>query len=422
MLETLRSYGARLLAATGEQDQAAAALAGWTVQTAEQAAARLQTSAGETAAARWLDAEDATLRQVLAWAMGRDREAALRLADALGWWWLLRGRLSGAYPLLAELAGYAEPGSDRWCSIQQMAGWALSSNDMAGALNLFTVLRDAVAGRPPSRALADALNNRALALGMLGQNPQEAEDARRALAVAREAGYPSGEAPAPPQLAMAAAAADDLGEAVRLARQAEQVPGDIIPSTARLCRMALTEALRQADDFAAAERVCAAALAASREAGDLFSLPNQLWWMALLDLQAGRTGDATAHLRESFQLLLQAGAWKAVYLDSCGHLCAATGRPAEAVTMWAAHAALIPAGMDWPGDARLREEPLRAARQALGPDQTRAAEHRGATMSLATAAEYALLLTEATGPPQASGAPGLGGLSARERELVTLVA
>ena len=363
------------------------------------------------------------MRQVLAWAMGRDRETTLRLAAALDSWWYLRGRLPGLYPLLAELAGYAEPGSDRWCSIQHMAGWAaVLSNNMAGALNLFTVLRDAVAGRPPSRALADALNGRAWALGMLGQVPEGAEDARRALAVAREAGYPSGEAYALSYLAMAAAAADDVGEAVRLARQADQVPGDIIPSTARTCRTFLTEALIQAGDFAAAERVCAAALAASREAGDLAAQPDLLYRMALLDLQAGRAGDATAHLRESFQLALRAGTWYALYLDACGLLCAATGRHAEAVTAWAAYAALSQPFADWPGDARRRDEPLRAARQALGPEQVRAAEQRGAAMSLAAAAEYALMLAEDPGPRQAPAAEGLGGLSARERELVTLVA
>ena len=42
---------------------------------------------------------------------------------------------------------------------------------------------------------------------------------------------------------------------------------------------------------------------------------------------------------------------------------------------------------------------LRQARKALGPDQARAAEDRGAAMSLPTAAEYALLLT-APGSPQ----------------------
>jgi DNA-binding CsgD family transcriptional regulator len=76
--------------------------------------------------------------------------------------------------------------------------------------------------------------------------------------------------------------------------------------------------------------------------------------------------------------------------------------------------------VDWPGRARRREEPLRAARQALGPARVRAAEERGAAMSLATAAEYALLLTEDPGPRQP--AADLGRLSARERELVTLVA
>jgi hypothetical protein len=99
---------------------------------------------------------------------------------------------------------------------------------------------------------------------------------------------------------------------------------------------------------------------------------------------------------------------------------AATGRPAGAVTAWAAHAALTPHA-DWPGEARNREEPLRAARQALGPARVRAAEQRGSAMSSATATEYTLLLAEDPGPRHAPAA-GLGRLSARERELVTLVA
>jgi predicted ATPase len=332
MLETLRAYGARLLAAAGEQDRAAAALAGWAVGVAEQAAAGLWSRTGEAAAARWLDAEDVTMRQVLAWAMGRDRGAALRLAAALGWWWYLRGRHAGQYPLLAELAGYAEPGSDRWCAVQFWAGWAaVYSSDLAGALDVFTALRDAVAGGPPSRALADGLSGRSLALLSLGQAPEAAEDGRRALAVARELGYPLGEVQAFLFLAFAAAAAGDAGEAVRLARQADQVPGDLPPSMARHSHMVLIEALIQADEFAAADRACAAALAASRNAGDLASLPAVLYQMALLDLRAGRAGDAGAHLRESLQLDLQAGTWSAGILDGYGYLCAATGRPAEAV-------------------------------------------------------------------------------------------
>jgi probable HAF family extracellular repeat protein len=78
---------------------------------------------------------------------------------------------------------------------------------------------------------------------------------------------------------------------------------------------------------------------------------------------------------------------------------------------------------------RLRTSALRgsvphwiAARRALGPARARAAEERGAAMSAAAALEYALLLTEDPGPRQPEMPPGLGTLSARERELVTLVA
>src|SRR5262249_23331548 len=59
MLETLRAYGSRLLAEAGEEEQAAAALAGYALAVAQQAAAGLYTSTAEVAAARWLDAEDA---------------------------------------------------------------------------------------------------------------------------------------------------------------------------------------------------------------------------------------------------------------------------------------------------------------------------------------------------------------------------
>ena len=53
MLETLRAYGAGLLAEAGEeQDEPAAALAGYALRVAEEAAAGMETVAGEAAAAR----------------------------------------------------------------------------------------------------------------------------------------------------------------------------------------------------------------------------------------------------------------------------------------------------------------------------------------------------------------------------------
>ena len=393
MLETLRAYGAQLLEETGEYEGAAAALAWYALGVAEQAAIGLQTSTDEeVAAARWLDAEDATMRQVLAWAVDHDPAIAVRLTAALGWWWLLRGRLPGQYGLLRDAAGRGETGSDGWCATQLWLGIAaLLLSDLAGSLEHFTALRDAAAGRGPCRALADGLAGRAMALHNLGRVAEATDDGRRALAVAREIGYPAGEVHALGILSFAASAGDDHGGAALLARQAAQITAGIPGSIVRWCSYVLTIVLIQAGDLAAAENYCGPALARSRDAGDLMNEWGLLPHMVTLDLDAGRVEDAAAHLREVLQIVRRAGGRleQLNCLDCCGYLCAATGRPAEAVTIWAAFAALFGqgGGVDAPADVRRRNEPLRAARQALGAGRVRAAEERGAAMNLATAAE-----------------------------------
>ena len=184
-----------------------------------------------------------------------------------------------------------------------------------------------------------------------------------------------------------------------------------------------TAVLTEAGDLAAAERPCAAGLAGARDPGD------PLEKIVVLDLYEGRYEDAASHLREALQTALRTGVPGKVLedLDCCGYLCALTGRPAEAVTIWAAVAVLGREGFSLPLPPNLpegwfqRQESLREARQALGPARARAAEERGKAMSLATAADYVLMLT-AAGPEPPLAAPGLDALSPRERELLTLVA
>jgi non-specific serine/threonine protein kinase len=427
MLETLRAYGNRLLVQAGESDAAAAALAVWALEVAERASAGLQTSSAEEAgAARWLDAEDPTMRQVLAWAVDHDPAAAARLAGALGSWWLLRGRLPGQYGLLREAAGRAEPGTDGWCAVQLFSIYAaLFSADQAAALEHATALRDATTGMVSSRALADGLTGRAAALVNMGRPAAAAEEARRSLAVSREIGYGTGEVMALDNLCFAARSSDDIDYAVQLARQAAQVTTAVPGVLIRLSSWVLTGTLIEAAELAGADEVCAAALAWSRDAGDVFNQWALLPYMVLLDVHARRFEPATGHLREGLRIAVRTGGWLELAngLDSCGFLCAATGRAAEAVTIWAAYATISrQAGLrDWPAQARLRDKFLRTARQVLEPEQTRAAEERGTAMSLNAAAEYALLLTEDPGTRHAPP-PGLGQLSAREKELVTLVA
>ena len=254
---------------------------------------------------------------------------------------------------------------------------------------------------------------------------EAAKDGRGSLAMARELGHPAAEALALMDLSEAALNSGDLGAALQLARQAAQVPADVPGWIARLRSLTLSDALLEAGDLAGAINNCAAGLDRSRDAGDVRIKTKLLMQMAYLHVRAGRSDDAALHLRESLDTAARTGGWADVLncLDVCGYLCAATGHSADAVTVWAAHGTLLPreGGADWPVDARRRQDALRTARQMLGPVRARAAGERGAAMSLATAAEYALLLT-APAPAQSQAPPGQGMLSAREWELITLVA
>jgi hypothetical protein len=138
--------------------------------------------------------------------------------------------------------------------------------------------------------------------------------------------------------------------------------------------------------------------------------------MAELELQAGQVTEATAHLRESLGLAPQSGNVHLIYcLDVSGYLCTQTGRWAEALSLWAARdACLHRTGQpDLPQDAARREEPIGRARRALGPQGARAAEDRGAAMTLATALDFAALLA-AEDPRQPPPGPDQLPLSARE--------
>jgi predicted ATPase/DNA-binding CsgD family transcriptional regulator len=427
MLETLRAYAADRLAEAGEQPGAAAALAGHVLQVAEQAAAEMQASTGELAAARRLDADDANTHQGLAWALEHDRAAALRLAVALAPWWRLRGRSVAGYALLRAATKNAVSGEDTWSAAQFLLGQAaVSTGDTVGALGHFTAVRDAVTDRGPSPALADCLSGRSHSLLNLGRIPEGAEDASRALALAREIGYRAGEALALLELGLAASYAGDPDNALAWARQAQRIDPAAIPGwIARLSSTYLTIFLIKAGDVASAQRSCADGLARARQAGSLQDQADCLELMADLNRQAGHMAEAGAHLREALELASRIGSRGHLIdcLDYCGLLCAATQRWAEAVTLWAARGArLQDSGLpDAPRDAHRRQQPMRKAGQALGPARTRAAEERGAAMTLATAAEFASMLTapDSRGP---QAPPGLAQLSARERELVILVA
>jgi predicted ATPase/DNA-binding CsgD family transcriptional regulator len=427
MLETLRAFGAGQLAEAGEQEAAAAALAGYALQVAEQATAGLETSTGELAATRLLDAEDATVHQALAWALEHDHGTALRLAVALAPSWLVRGRWAFGYQLLATAAGHATEGGPEWCTAQFWLGLLTVGSDPGASLGHLTAARDVLTARAPTPLLAQTMAWRAGDLANLRRAPEAADEARRALTMARELGDSFGEAFALYWLGGIAQYAGDVEDAVAWLRQAQRIDRRSMPGLiARQCTIQLAEALGTVGETADAQRYCADALAMARQAGAVYDQGDCLNTMARLDLRAGRPAEAKAHLQGALELYSRTSASVLLIncLWSCGALCAATRRWREAVTVWAARDAISRAARMQGGNLAEeleQREGMRKASEALGPVQARTAEDRGAAMTPGTAAEYALLLVSQE-PEEPATPLGRPRLSARERELVTLVA
>jgi predicted ATPase/DNA-binding CsgD family transcriptional regulator len=426
MLETIRAYGRERLTEAGEEHDTAAALATYALATAEHAAAVLECSTGELAAARLLDAETSTVEQALAWSLEHDHATAPRLAAALAPWWILRGRSVDADRMLRAAAVLTDPGSHLWCRLQILLGEVAEESGMEHALAHYSAAREAAAGGGPSLILADALDGQAHSLVNLFRLGEGAELARASLAMSRELGYLAGEASSLFTLGEAAFHAGRPDEALSWYRQAGQVdPAQIPGGLGRGCGLMLANALRRTGDGDAALRTCADVLSRAMAAEDLPTQALARILLADLERQAGRAAAGAAHLGEAIRLSLRIGNVHSMpdCLEICGHLCADRGGWADAVSAWSAATALLRASGRpvSPLDADARQAAWLKAGQVLGPVQLRAAEERGARMSPDAAAEFALVL--ATRDPRAAPEQaGMPQLSARERELITLVA
>jgi predicted ATPase/DNA-binding CsgD family transcriptional regulator len=426
MLETLRAYGAARLAEAGEQREAAAALAGYALGVAEQAAAGMRTGSGELAAAQWLDAEDATVHQALAWALANDPPMAVWLAIALAPWWRLRGRTVAGYALLRAAVARTTTGGDTWCAAQLWLGQlTLRTWDLTAALGHFTAVCEAVSHRPPSEVLVDALIGKSAALRNLNRSKESLENTQRALALARDLGYPTGEVMALLELGGVAYYEDDPATALSWTRQAQAIDqSELSGWLTRRCVDLLTNIMCHAGD-PAADQSCADLLARARRAGDMHSLATALQVRHALDRQAGHIASARTHLQQTIELTERIGDQLRLILcvEDCGFLCAATGRWADAIAMFSAYMVCHEelGTLDLPQDAQRRQEALLKARQILTPGAVRTAEERGAAMGMRTAVEVAALLA---GDDSHTPAPATGALhlTPREKELVVLVA
>ena len=429
MLETLRGYGAERLRQAGEDHQVASALAAHALQVAERADAQIEVHDLEQPAALWLDAEDAAVHQGLSWALDHDPPTALRLALALAPWWLLRGRWVEGYELLQHAVAQTESHGKEWRSAHLWLGQLSRHRPSDNVLMHFTMVTDALQTSAPSPELVDGLTGRSSVLRNTGHFEQAASDAGTALELARQIGYASGEATALQELSLTSLYANQGEEAVAWAKQADQIDENRMSDwRARQVKFTVAFVLVNAGHTDGTQHLCERALAQARAAGDLLIQADALHLMAALAFMTGRPADAGGYLREAARLAVQGSYLLRLIdiLEETGYLCAATERYAEAISLWSARTVQNQAAgqlVDTPQELRRREPVLREITRKLGQQQLKAAEERGAAMTLAAAVEFAVMMTEQDAPTAGRAAtPEPGPLSARERELVALVA
>jgi predicted ATPase/DNA-binding CsgD family transcriptional regulator len=431
MLATLRAYGLDQLAGTSDAAKTPADLAQYAAGVAEQAGPDLLTGAS-AAAMRWLDAEAANMEEAVRWSLEHESATAVRLAAALSQWWSLRGQHRSGAETLTRVLPHAEPGSEPWCEIQLgLATLAASSGrGAAAALDHLTAVTDALADKQPTPVLVRALAARGGMLANLGRLAEAGPVIHEALERARQIGYSYGEAQALYWLAGISHYAGDQVEHLSRARQLALIdPAELPSSMVQRSKLALTMALIEVGELAEAEQAGTGALELAQQEGNITKEGQCHFNLARIALMSGRLPAAAAGLRAALDCAVRASAAVSLLdiLDVCGHYLTAAGNPAASLTLWAAHAALRQAaGLTDPvEDARRRAAPMELARRGAGGREAAAAESRGSAMTLGAAAEYALL-TVVPGAEQDPGsedqpAPAAG-LSAREQELVTLVA
>ncbi|HEX9033516.1 MAG TPA: LuxR C-terminal-related transcriptional regulator [Streptosporangiaceae bacterium] len=428
ILDTLRTYGRARLAEAGEAAEVRAAVTGWAVTEAERAAEGFEREATELAAARWVDAEQDNLREIMGWARTADPVAGLRLACALGPWWQLRGRFHEGQALLeAVLDACAAPPVAAQAAAEMWIGrFAEATGDVGRSWAMLERAARRAGQHGLGRELAASLNSQVSVLINTGRLEEARAVALRGLAVARAAGYATGEAWAAGMLSINSMCRGDRAGALAWARESAAVPADqIMGETARKRALVLANALADAGDLDGADAALQEGLERCRAAGSRDDVAGHLLALGRLETRQSRPELAAGHLAEAMGLYAETGDRR--MLVDClvtAAACAAPRALEAALTLFGAATALAGAlQLRLDSDASTAEliaAPLAAARRHLGEARAGQAEARGVGMPLVAALDFAReVLRQGTGAPGST--PGAA-LTPRERELVDLLA
>jgi predicted ATPase/DNA-binding CsgD family transcriptional regulator len=391
LLETIRQYGWERLDEAGEAAHVREQHAGYYLAVAEEAEPELK---GERQVA-WLqrlEREHDNLRLAMAWLIGRGgSEGAARLGWALWLFWGIRTHLAegrrsmeralsarGSVTITASARAKALFVAGMMANYQ---GEHLSAEPLVQeSLRLFKELEDKV-------GTAYALSNAGyVALGR-GRYQQ-------AIAVIEEAAD------------LFLEEGEKWGAAIELGF--------------------LAVAWRNRGDHERARRLAERALAISREIGERQATTSALYTLAILAQTEGKDERARNLFEEGLRLSAELGneADVAHCLEGLASMYGAEGKIVRAARLWGAEEALFEKLEDavytYVPDRALHRSQVAAARSQLDEAAWTAAWTEGRVMSLEQAVEYAL--KQEPTPDPAAPEPHLAGLSAREVDVLRLVA
>jgi predicted ATPase/DNA-binding CsgD family transcriptional regulator len=395
MLETVREFALERLEQSGEAEGLRQRHAAHFLALAERAEPELW-GAGSNAWLERLELEHANMRAAMAWCLEVEMRAelALRMAAALGRFWMLRSLLS--------------------------EGWHWTARALAAG--------QSVASRAHIKALSSAIN----LADFQGNIAHLASLSERMLALSREKGDRWGEARALTELGRVCEHRGDADQAEALLVDALALSREIDNSwLVGQCLEQLGEIARLRGQHDRAAAFYAESLALVRDLGDRWLLAAALYDSGMIALHRGEAHTAAELLQESLLLNRENGDRRriAMCLEGFGCLAAQVGKTAVAARLLGAARALRDAtgAVVDPVDRADQARTTALTRDSLGEDLYSRLAAEGRTLSLDQAMAYAVEMNHPAtqhGDTIAAQAAGRGSdpLTRREREVAALIA
>jgi len=441
MLDTIREYAASRLAEAGETDMMRRRLRDYSLREAERmmqmgmALIRAPWSTSVDTFSRF-DADTGNLRQALSYCLGSgDAETGLRICTAVGPAWIARGSFAeGAewFDSFLGLGGRSVRSAVRGPALVGRAQLALASDPLGAPARAIEGLGLCQAAGEDFWT-ATALNLLTEAALHAGRADEAATRANDAVAIARKAGDRWNEGYALGTMAAAAGQRGDLADAQRLGEAALAIMRDIDQQwgVARTL-LGLADLARLTGDCSGAQRRYQEALTILRVLNARPEIARCLAGLGRIAMDRGEAELGRRHLAQSIELSRSIGNRIGMVrgLEAFAALAVQERRPDQAVRLAAAAAALREAAHLPPQTASRTERYLAAAR-GLGQEAVRRLWAHGAGLDASTAVEFALAAPRPAAEGSAAGAApprpeprpaSPGGLTPRERQIVTLIA